>query len=53
MTQAAQATHANLTCISYRVSGGELAVTARPGFAPVYRLCGRVIDRANALRKLA
>ena len=45
-------------CTSYRVSGGELAVTvrtpARKGAFPriEYRLNGMRIDRTNALRKM-
>jgi hypothetical protein len=52
MTRTAQATAPHLTVTHYRVSGGELTCTQRPGFAPVWRLCGARISATNAARKL-
>jgi hypothetical protein len=52
MTRAAEATANQVTVAHYAVNGGELAVSYRPGFRPVYRLNGMRVSAADAQRKL-
>ena len=47
MTNAQRATADQVTCARYTVSGGELAITYRPGFRPVFRLNGFKIPRGR------